>query len=54
MRYREDDGAAPRFFFLVGLALIMAYHAAGLALNSAAASIVVARPPDSTASLDVL
>jgi hypothetical protein len=25
MRYREDDGAVPRFFFLVGLALVMVW-----------------------------
>jgi hypothetical protein len=25
MRYRKDDGAAPRFFFLGGLALVMVW-----------------------------
>jgi hypothetical protein len=25
MRYQEDDGAVPRFFFLVGLALVMVW-----------------------------
>jgi hypothetical protein len=25
MRYRKDDGAAPGFFFLVGLALVMVW-----------------------------
>jgi len=25
MRYRKDDGAAPRFFFLAGLVLVMVW-----------------------------